>query len=103
MSEPTPLDLEVDKLVHEPARLGILSVLEGSKDVDFQFLQTVLGLTKGNLSSHLSKLDAAGLITVTKYFEGKQPRTGLAITSVGRQALAQHWARLDALRKLSGR
>lgn len=93
-------DLDVDKLVHEPARLGILSVLDGQKDADFQFLQTVLGLTKGNLSSHLSKLEAAGLVTVSKVFEGKTPRTMLAITQVGRQSLASHWQQLDAIRHL---
>lgn len=93
-------DLEVDKLVHEPARLGILSVLDGQKDADFQFLQTVLGLTKGNLSSHLSKLEAAGLVQVTKTFEGKTPRTMLAITAPGRRALGAHWQKMDAIRHL---
>lgn len=96
-------DLAVDKLVHEPARLGILSVLDGQKEADFQFLLTVLGLTKGNLSSHLSKLEDAGLVKVTKTFEGKLPRTMLAITPAGRTALSEHWARMDAIRRLSDR
>lgn len=96
---PTP-DLAVDKLVHEPARLGILSVLEGQKEADFQFLQSVLGLTKGNLSSHLSKLEAAGLIRVTKVFQGKLPRTMQEITPAGRAALKRHWEQLDAIRNL---
>ncbi|MEL4358101.1 MULTISPECIES: winged helix-turn-helix domain-containing protein [unclassified Luteococcus] len=98
--EATTPDLAVDKLVHEPARLGILSVLEGQKEADFQFLQTVLGLTKGNLSSHLSKLEAAGLIRVTKVFQGKIPRTMQEITPAGRAALKRHWEQMDAIRDL---
>ncbi|MFZ2259815.1 ArsR family transcriptional regulator [Luteococcus japonicus] len=93
-------DFAVDRLVHEPARLGILSVLEGQKEADFQFLQTVLGLTKGNLSSHLSKLEAAGLIRVTKVFQGKLPRTMQEITPAGRAALERHWEQMDAIRNL---
>lgn len=96
-------DLDVNRLVHEPARLGILSVLEVHKEADFQFLQSVLGLTKGNLSSHLSKLEAAGLVRVTKTFKGKLPRTMLAITPQGRDALDHHWQQLESIRQLGRR
>lgn len=98
---PTPPDLAVDRLVHEPARLGILSVLEGQKEADFQFLQAVLGLTKGNLSSHLAKLEAAELIRVTKTFQGKLPRTMQEITPAGRAALKRQWEQMEAIRRLS--
>lgn len=104
MSEPLEVNkLDVNKLVHEPARLAILSVLDGSVEADFLFLQTMLGLTKGNLSSHLSKLEDGGLVSVRKEFKGRTPRTTLAITEPGREALAEHWARMEAIRRLSGR
>lgn len=102
MSEPTRLPgLDVDKLVHEPARLGILSVLDGCAEADFQFLQTILGLTKGNLSSHISKLEAAGLVEVTKTFEGRTPRTMLRITTDGHDGLRRHWEQMEAIKELS--
>lgn len=94
-------DLDVDRLVHEPARLGILSVLDGCEEADFQFLQTVLGLTKGNLSSHLSKLEAAGLVEVTKTVDGRTPRTMLRITRDGHDGLRRHWEQMEAIRRLS--
>lgn len=94
--------LSIDRLVHEPARMAILSVLDGVADAEFVFLQRVLGLTKGNLSAHLSKLEAAGLVEAKKAFIERQPRTTLSITHLGRQARARHWAQLEALRGLSG-
>lgn len=89
-----------DKLVHEPARMGILTVLSRVKSAEFLFLQSTLGLSKGNLSSHLAKLEAAGLVQVGKRFEGKKPVTTLAITDVGRAAIDRHWHQLEALRNL---
>lgn len=93
----------VDKLVHEPARLAILSLLDGVQSADFQFVMTTLGLTKGNLSSHLSKLADAGLIQVTKVVQGNIMRTTQCITPAGHQALQRHWEKLDAIRRLSHR
>lgn len=89
-----------DKLVHEPARMGILTVLSRVKSAEFLFLQSTLGLSKGNLSSHLAKLEAAELVQVTKRFEGKKPVTTLAITPRGRAAIEHHWEQLEALRRL---
>lgn len=89
-----------DKLVHEPARMGILTVLSRVKTAEFLFLQSTLGLSKGNLSSHLGKLETAGLVQVGKKFEGKKPVTTLAITDVGRAAIDRHWQQLEALRNL---
>jgi len=98
MPEP---DLALDRLIHEPGRLAILTVLSSVKDADFVFLQRTTGLTKGNLSSHLTKLEEAGLVTIEKRFIRKKPNTNVALTAVGKQRIAEHWARLERLRQLS--
>src|SRR5690606_10787273 len=82
--------LAVDRLVHEPARLAILTVLGGADLVEFGFLETVCRLSKGNLSSHLSKLETAGLVSIDKSFRGKRPLTRVAITGQGRDALERY-------------
>ena len=88
----------LSRLVHEPARLAILVALSACRKADFLFLLNVTGLTKGNLSSHLSKLEQGGLIEVEKAYEGRQPVTYARLTPEGREALKAHWKRLDALR-----
>ena len=65
-------ELVLDRLVHEPGRLAILTVLSAVADADFVFLQRTTGLTKGNLSSHLAKLEDAGLVTIEKRFVRKK-------------------------------
>lgn len=82
--------MALDRLVHEPARLLILAVLVNAKEVEFGFLEQVSGLSKGNLSSHMGKLEAGGLIEVKKSFRGKRPLTELRITAAGRKALADY-------------
>lgn len=82
--------LDIDRLVHEPARLLMLTILAGAKQVEFTFLETLTGLSKGNLSSHMSKLEAGGLIRVDKRFRGKRPLTELRITPAGRKALSEY-------------
>ena len=94
-------DLLLDRLIHEPARLAILTVLSSLKDADFTFLQRATGLTKGNLSSHLAKLEAAGLVEITKTFVRKRPNTSVALTALGRERIARHWDQLDRLRELA--
>lgn len=89
-----------DRTVHEPARLAILSALDGIAKADFVFLSRLLHLTRGNLSSHLSKLEAAGFIQLSKAEKGIGPRTFAAITDEGREAVRTHWQRLDDLRKM---
>lgn len=101
MSDPDPGPLAIDKLVHEPVRMALLSVLDGVAEADFSFLQRTLQLTQGNLSAHLSRLEVGGLVTVTKSFKGRTPRTTVAITRAGRSARERHWQQLDALRALS--
>ena len=85
-------ELLLDRLIHEPARLAILTVLSSVEDADFTFLQRTTGLTKGNLSSHLTKLETAGLVQINKTFVGKRPNTKVALTPVrkagGRPPLA---------------
>lgn len=88
----------LDRLVHEPARLALLTVLEACDRADFRFLRRLTGLTKGNLSAHVGKLESAGLVEVTKRFEGKRPETWIALTVRGRRAITQHWDSLAALR-----
>lgn len=94
-------DLDLDRVVHEPARMAILSVLSGVRSADFLFLQRALGLTKGNLSAHLAKLEESALVTIAKRFEGKTPVTSAAITPAGSSALQRHWQQLDRMRGLS--
>jgi DNA-binding transcriptional ArsR family regulator len=91
----------LDRLIHEPGRLAILTVLSSVTDADFVFLQRATGLTKGNLSSHLTKLEEAALVTIEKRFIRKKPNTNVALTKVGRRRIADHWAQLERLRQLS--
>jgi DNA-binding transcriptional ArsR family regulator len=90
---------ELDRLIHEPARLAIMTALSACSSADFLFLQRLTGLTKGNLSSHLSKLEAAGLVQIEKQFVGKVPNTMVRLTRSGRAAIERHWQQLDTLRK----
>jgi DNA-binding MarR family transcriptional regulator len=84
--------LEVDRVVHEPARLAILTVLANAEEVQFKFLEEALGLTRGNLSSHVSKLEDAGYLVVSKGFEDRIPVTSYRITARGRKALETYRA-----------
>jgi DNA-binding MarR family transcriptional regulator len=96
-----PDDLDLDRLVHEPGRLAILTVLSSVGNADFTFLLQVTGLTKGNLSSHLSKLEDAGLLTIDKRFVHKKSHTTAALTTQGRRRIAAHWDQLDRLKALA--
>jgi len=82
--------VEIDRVVHEPARLLILAHLLVVESADFLFLMNQTQLTRGNLSSHLSKLEAAGYVEIKKEFVQKIPRTLLTITKKGRAALRQY-------------
>ena len=94
-------ELILDRLIHEPGRLAILTVLSSVKAADFVFLQRATGLTKGNLSSHLTKLEEAGLVTIEKRFLHKKPNTNVALTPVGKERIAKHWDQLERLKSLS--
>ncbi len=95
--------LALDRLIHEPNRLAILTILSTTQDADFVFLQRALKLTNGNLSSHLTKLEAGGLIELEKSFVGKKPNTRVALTTQGRKRVSTHWEQLDRLKHLSVR
>ncbi len=78
----------LDRLIHEPARLVIVSILSTVESADFLFLQRETGLTKGNLSAHLSKLEDAGYVQIEKTFKGKLPLTICRLTPAGQHALS---------------
>jgi len=88
---------DIDRMVHEPARYLILSLLYVLESGDFLFIQTHSGLTKGNLSSHVSKLEEAGYIKVVKKFIGKRPHTMLKITPEGRKAFEDYRATMSSI------
>jgi DNA-binding transcriptional ArsR family regulator len=94
-------ELVLDRLIHEPGRLAVLTVLSAVRDADFVFLQRATGLTKGNLSSHLSKLEEAGLVAIEKRFVRRKPNTNVALTREGKRRIARHWEQLERLKHLS--
>ena len=94
-------DFALDRLIHEPGRLAILTVLTSVADADFVFLQRTTGLTKGNLSSHLTKLEDAGLVEIEKRFVHKKPNTNVTLTKEGAKRIAGHWAQLERLKGLA--
>lgn len=80
----------VDKVIHEPARLTIMAQLYVVESADFLFMMHQTGLTFGNLSAHMSKLEAAGYIKIAKEFIGKKPHTMLILTPKGRTAFEEY-------------
>ena len=88
---------EVDRLIHEPARLMIVSILSAVESADFLYLQRETGLTKGNLSSHLSKLEHADYIDIEKTYRGKVPLTVCELSEKGRNAFADYRDQLKFL------
>ena len=99
MAEPILGLSNFDRLVHEPSRLMILTALAACRSADFVYLRRLTGLSLGNLSQHLTKLEAARLITIEKTFYKKRPRTIAQLSDAGRQALDDYWRRLDEARK----
>jgi DNA-binding MarR family transcriptional regulator len=94
MTHPTQ---RLDNAVHQRTRLGILTVLAGAERVDFTYLRDALQLSDGNLSRNVSVLETAGYLSVTKTFEGRRPRTWIAVTQAGRAALD---GEIQALREI---
>ncbi len=87
----------VDRLIHEPARLVIVAILSAVESADFLYLLHETGLTKGNLSSHLAKLEEAGYVAVDKTFEGKLPRTLCRLTEAGQAAFDTYRRQMKAV------
>jgi DNA-binding MarR family transcriptional regulator len=92
----------LSRLIHEPARLAIMIALSACESADFLYLQRLTGLTKGNLSGHLAKLEMAGLLSIEKSFVDKIPHTQIRISEAGRSALEQYWQQLEKMRRKSG-
>lgn len=80
----------IDRIVHEPARLMIVAILAAVEEADFQYLHQTTGLTKGNLSVHLSKLEGAGYVDIQKTFRGKYPLTICRLTNRGTEVLKEY-------------
>ena len=88
---------ELDRLIHERMRLGIVSALAVNEALSFNDLKKLLGTTDGNLSVHARKLEDAEYITCSKYFEGRVPKTEYRLTDVGRRALERYLDHMEAL------
>ncbi len=86
--------LDINKLIHEPARLLIMAQLFVVESVDFLFLLKQTGMTQGNLSSHLAKLETSGYVEIQKEFVGKRPRTLLSLTETGRSTFVNYVAEM---------
>lgn len=87
--------VDLDRLIHEPARLVIVSILSAVESADFVYLQRETGLTPGNLSSHLSRLESAGYVELEKGYRGKVPLTTCRLTERGRSAFSEYRSRLE--------
>lgn len=85
---------KVDRIIHEPARLVIAAILYAVDGSDFLYLLRETGLTKGNLSAHLARLEESGYVTIEKSFRGKVPQTMCRLTAEGRAAFRDYRARL---------
>ena len=86
--------VEIDQLVHQPARLSILVLLYVVESASFLYVARQTGLTRGNLSAHVSKLEAAGYVAVEKEFVEKIPHTLLRLTPAGQEALRAYWQQM---------
>ena len=91
------IHINIDRVIHEPVRLAILKILSSVKEVDFKFLLTTLGLTKGNLATHINKLEETKLISIKKEFRGKIPHTSYRITNTGRRQFQKYWKNMKEL------
>ncbi len=88
---------QLDRLIHERMRLGIVSALAVNEALSFNDLKGLMKTTDGNLSVHARKLEEADYITCTKYFEGRQPKTEFRLTAAGRRALERYLNHMEAL------
>lgn len=88
---------DVDRVIHEPARLLIVALLAGVKEADFLWIQRESGLTKGNLSGHLSRLEEAQYVEIEKTYRGKVPLTILRLTKQGKAAFDAYRKNMNGL------
>ena len=95
MNEQARIISDLDRTIHEPGRLMILALLAAVKECDFLYLMTETELNKGNLSSHLSRLEEAGYVEIEKTYRGKVPQTLLRLTASGRVAFNAYRQKLN--------
>lgn len=95
--------LDLDPIIHERVRLGIMTLLLQAGELDFQTLKRELGVTDGNLAQHLRVLEEHGLIQVHKTFVGRRPRTTYTLTLEGRRRLREYLDRLARILKSARR
>jgi DNA-binding transcriptional ArsR family regulator len=81
---------DIDRVIHEPGRLMLVALLSAVERADFLYLLHETGMNKGTLSSHISRLEEAGYVAVTKTYRGKVPQTLLCLTGPGRKAFEQY-------------
>jgi DNA-binding transcriptional ArsR family regulator len=93
---------QLDRVIHEPARLTIMLILDGVSEADFLYLQREGGFTQGNLSGHLTKLEDAGYVEIEKKFKGKVPLTLCRLTGEGKAAFAGYSQRMMGVLKGNG-
>jgi DNA-binding MarR family transcriptional regulator len=94
---------DIDRLIHEPARLALAAILSVVESADFLYLQRETGLTKGNLSFHLAKLEEAGYIAIEKTYRGRVPLTLVRLTDAGTAAYRAYRARFKKFLEKTGR
>jgi|SRR5688572_29933887 DNA-binding HxlR family transcriptional regulator len=94
-AEPGPLEL--DRLIHERVRLGIVSALAVNGSLTFTDLRDLLGTTDGNLSAHARRLEEAGYVVCKKSFEGRTPKTEYALTTMGKRELNAYLDHMEAI------
>ncbi len=88
---------DLDRLIHERVRLGIVSALAVNEALSFNDLKKLLRTTDGNLSVHARKLEEAGYVACSKYFDGRVPKTDFRLTAPGRRALERYLEHMEAL------
>lgn len=86
-----------DRMIHEPSRLAILTILWRTAGADYLFVRRLTGLSKGNLSNHLAKLEEAGLVEIGKHFEGKKPVTTVNLTKEGTATVQGYWDEMERI------
>ena len=93
----------LDRLIHDPSRLAILTALSACESADFTFLRNLTGMTAGNLSAHIAKLEDSKLVVQEKKFVNNRPNTLIKITELGFETINKHWDHLQSLRKDANR
>ena len=94
---------DLDRLIHEPARLMIITILSATESADFLYLERETGLTRGNLSAHLTKLEEAGYVKIEKTYKGRLPLTVCKLTTSGQKAFTVYRRQLQQFMEATAR